>query len=339
MKKIRVGIVGATGYTGEELLRILSHHPDVEIIKATSQSLAGKKISAIFPDLKIDLAFEPLQDDPISRNGLFVFSCLPHKEAMSHIPLWIKNGLKVVDLSADFRFNDVSIYEKWYQKHSTPDLLKKSVYGLPEFHREEIRNASLVGNPGCYPTGALLGILPLLKEGIVSPDGIVIDSKSGMSGAGRKTVEEKLKFEANESVHAYNIGKHRHTPEIEQELSLAAKKPVSVVFTPHLIPMHRGILSTIYLKPTSKTDTQKILKAFQSYYQNEPFVKVLPEGYFPKTKEVTGTNACHIGALHHSPTGQIIVVTAIDNLIKGASGQAVQNMNLMCGLEETIGLT
>ena len=328
MSKIRVGVVGATGYTGEELLRILSRHPMVEVTLATSEKFAGKKGR---------LTLRPLSDDEVNSSCQLVFSCLPHKEAARHVAAWIQAGLKVVDLSADFRFRSREIYEKWYQPHPAPELLPKAVYGLPEFHREEIRKAQLVGNPGCYPTGALLGLIPLLREGLISAEGLVIDSKSGISGAGREEVEGHLRNDSRESVHAYKVGLHRHTPEIEQELSVAAGRSVIVAFTPHLIPMERGLLSTIYAQPSRPIKTAELLAAFRKSYLGEPFVQIL-EGEFPKTKEVTGTNLCRIGALSDPRTGGITVITAIDNLMKGASGQAVQNMNLIFGFGETIGL-
>ncbi len=329
MAKLNVGVVGATGYTGEELLKILSRHPKAEVTLATSETLSGKKGP---------LTLRPLSDAEVTRSCQLVFSCLPHKEAAKHVAAWVQAGIRVVDLSADFRFRSREIYEKWYQPHPAPELLKDAVYGLPEFHREEIRKARLVGNPGCYPTGALLGLIPLIREGLISTDGIIVDSKSGISGAGRAEVEGHLRNESRESVHAYKVGSHRHTPEIEQELSAAAGRPVTVTFTPHLIPMERGLLSTIYARAVRPVKTAELLAAFQKSYHAEPFVRLLPEGEFPRTKEVTGTNLCRIGTLADRRTGGVVIVTAIDNLMKGASGQAVQNMNLISGLDETTGL-
>lgn len=341
MPPIKVGIVGATGYTGIELLRILIRHPSAEIVLATSEKFAGKKIADLFPFFqgKIDLTLEPLNDEKVAKRCTTVFSCLPHKEAMAHVPLWVKKGTKVVDLSADFRLQSAKVYEGWYEKHKAADLLKETVYGLPELHREEIKKSFLIGNPGCYPTGAILGLAPLLKAKAIVAERIVIDAKSGITGAGRSVVLESLFSEVNESMHAYKVGgKHRHIPEIEQELSLLAGQKVVVTFTPHLVPMDRGILSTIYAPAVRKVDTKAILKILADFYQKEPFVQVLPEGVLPKTKEVRGTNNCLIGAVVDPRTETIIVVTAIDNLMKGASSQAVQNMNLMYGLDETTGL-
>jgi len=329
---IKVGIIGASGYTGLELLRILAKHSHIQIVLATSETYAGKKAE------HTSLTLKKLNDNEVGETCDLVFCCLPHKEAMAHVPAWLKKGVKVVDLSADFRFDSASLYEEWYQKHEAPDLLKQAVYGLPEFYREKIKKATLVGNPGCYPTGALLGILPLLKAKVILPDGIIIDSKSGMSGAGRKAVEEDLKESAKESVSAYQVGHHRHTPEIDQEISKMAGKEVCVNFTPHLMPMHRGILSTIYAQPTQKTDLPSIYKLFKEAYKDEPFIQVLKPGNWPRTKEVTGTNNALISAHVDHRIGNIVIMTAIDNLMKGASGQAVQNMNLMCGFEETAGL-
>ncbi len=337
---IKVGIIGATGYTGVELLKILLRHPQVKITLVTSEKYAGKKISDVFPSFygETDLVLEELNSDSIQKKCELVFSCLPHKSAMTHVPKWIKAELKVVDLSADFRFESPATYEKWYEKHTAPDLLKKSVYGLSELYRDKIKKSQLVGNPGCYPTGAILSLVPFIKTKVIDPDSIIIDSKSGVSGAGRSAVVESLYTEVNESVHAYKVGHHRHMPEIEKELSLAAGREIVISFTPHLIPMDRGILSTIYAKVTKKMTTGSALKILSDFYKNEPFVKILPEGTLPRTKDVYGTNNCQIGSVYDPRTNRIILVAAIDNLMKGASSQAVQNMNLMCGFEETLGL-
>jgi len=337
---IKVSVVGATGYTGIELLRILFGHPEVEVVLATSEKSAGKRLDQVFPFLKgkTDLILEELSDDKVAKKCLCAFSCLPHKSAMAHVPNWLKKGTKVIDLSADFRFRSSLTYEEWYEKHTAPELLKETVYGLPELHRGEIKKAFLVGNPGCYPTGAILGLAPLVKEKVIGFDRIVVDSKSGVTGAGRNVVLESLFSEVNESVHAYKVGRHRHTPEIEQEISDLAGEKITVTFAPHLVPMDRGILSTIYAHSLRKTDTKTVLKVLSDFYKKEPFVKVLPEGVLPKTKEVRGTNNCAIGAVFDPRTDQIIVVAAIDNLMKGAASQAVQNMNIMYGFDETTGL-
>jgi N-acetyl-gamma-glutamyl-phosphate reductase len=252
--------------------------------------------------------------------------------------LFYRQGKRVVDLSADFRFKDAGIYERWYQKHTAADLLSESVYGLPELHREEIRNAKIVGNPGCYPTGALIGLIPLVKKGLISLESIVIDSKSGVSGAGRDVVLESLFCEINEGVKAYKIFEHRHLPEIEQELSEMVRKKVSVTFVPHLVPMDRGILTTLYLVLTKKSKTEEVLKVFQEYYQKEPFIRIYPQGKLPNTKDVRSSNYCDIGVKVNESDNRAVVVTAIDNLAKGASGEAIQNMNIMMGFPETTGL-
>ena len=338
--KTRVGIIGATGYTGVELLRLLLLHPEVEVTALTSQKYAGVPIDQVFPSLMkhLPLKCEELAVDQISKKTDFIFTAVPHKTAMETVPLFYRQGKKVVDLSADFRFKDPGVYEKWYQKHTSADLLPESVYGLPELHREAIRKAKIVGNPGCYPTGALIGLIPLVKMGMVSLENVVIDSKSGVSGAGRDVVLESLFCEVNEGVKAYKIFEHRHLPEIEQELSEVAQKKVSVTFVPHLIPMDRGILTTLYLVLTKKWKTEEVLNIFQEHYQKEPFIRIYPKGKLPNTKDVRGSNFCNIGVKVNEGDGRAVIVTAIDNLVKGASGEAVQNMNIMLGYPETMGL-
>ncbi|MDI6764126.1 MAG: N-acetyl-gamma-glutamyl-phosphate reductase [Thermodesulfobacteriota bacterium] len=338
--KTKVAIIGATGYTGVELLRLLLHHPEVEVTALTSQKFAGVQIGQVFPSLMklLQLKCEELSVEEISKKTDFVFTAVPHKTAMETVPLFYRMGKRVVDLSADFRLKDPAIYEHWYQKHTAPDLLGDSVYGLPELHRDKIRSAKIVGNPGCYPTGALIGLIPLIKKGLISPEGIVVDSKSGVSGAGRDVVLESLFCEVNEGVKAYKIFAHRHTPEIEQELSLLAQKKIAVTFVPHLIPMDRGILTTLYVQLTKKMKTEELLSAFQESYEGEPFVRIYPKGKLPNTKDVRGSNFCDIGAVVSEADGRTVVVTAIDNLVKGASGEAIQNMNIMLGYPETMGL-
>jgi N-acetyl-gamma-glutamyl-phosphate reductase len=338
--KTRVGIIGATGYTGVELLRLLLHHPQVEVAALTSQKYAGMPIDQVFPSLMkhLPLKCEELSVDQISKKTDFVFTAVPHKTAMEVVPLFHRQGKRIVDLSADFRFRNAAVYEKWYQKHTSADLLPESVYGLPELHREEIRNARIVGNPGCYPTGALIGLIPLVKKGMISVEHIVVDSKSGVSGAGRDVVLESLFCEVNEGVKAYKIFAHRHTPEIDQELSRLAQKEMNVTFVPHLIPMDRGILSTLYVRLTKKMKTEELLHAIEDFYQGEPFIRTYPKGKLPSTKDVRGSNFCGIGVTVSESDDRAVVVTAIDNLVKGASGEAVQNMNIMLGFPETMGL-
>jgi N-acetyl-gamma-glutamyl-phosphate reductase len=338
--KTRVGIIGATGYTGVELLRLLLHHPEVEVTALTSQKYAGVPIDQVFPSLMkhLQLKCEELAVDQISKKTDFIFTAVPHKTAMEIVPLFCRQGKRVVDLSADFRFKDAGVYERWYQKHTSADLLPESVYGLPELHRDKIRNAKIVGNPGCYPTGALIGLIPLVEKGMVSLENIVIDSKSGVSGAGRDVVLESLFCEVNEGVKAYKIFEHRHLPEIEQELSEMTQKKVAVTFVPHLIPIDRGILTTIYLILTKKWKTEEVLNAFQEHYQKEPFIRIYSKGKLPNTKDVRGSNYCDIGVKVNEADGRTVIITAIDNLVKGASGEAVQNMNIMLGFPETMGL-
>jgi N-acetyl-gamma-glutamyl-phosphate reductase len=338
--KTRVGIIGATGYTGLELLRLLLHHPEVEVTALTSQKYAGVEISRVFPSLMnhLQLKCEELSVEPISKKVDFIFTAVPHKTAMETVPSFFQEGKRVVDLSADFRLQDPAVYERWYQKHTCADLLSESVYGLPELHREKIRNAKIVGNPGCYPTGALIGLIPLMKNRIISYENIVIDSKSGVSGAGRDVVLESLFCEVNEGVKAYKIFAHRHTPEIEQELSQLAQKEVTVTFVPHLIPMDRGILTTLYVNLTKKWKSEEVLNIFEECYRGEPFIRIYPKGKLPNTKDVRGSNYCDIGVIVNESDGRVVIVTAIDNLVKGASGEAIQNMNIMLGYPETMGL-
>ncbi len=338
---LKVAIIGGSGYTGGELLRLLLNHTEIEIAAITSEKSIGKPVSALFPNLKnmTDMVFEKNEPVIISKKADFIFLCLPHCAAMDSAKAYLKYGKKAVDLSADFRLRDYKIYEKWYkERHTAKALLKDAVYGLPEFYRDKIKKAVLVANPGCYPTSAILAIAPLLKskwaKGIDLP--IIIDSKSAVSGAGRGAEIAYLFTEANESVRAYKIGSHRHTPEIEQELSIASKKKINVSFTPHLIPMNRGILSTIYIK--KPINAEQLLEHYKSFYENEPFVRILNSGSLPDTKNVRGSNICEIGIVEDKRTGMTVIVSAIDNLIKGASGQAIQNMNIMQGFDEGCGL-
>jgi N-acetyl-gamma-glutamyl-phosphate reductase len=338
--KTRVGIIGATGYTGMELLRLLLHHPQVEVTALTSQKYAGLPIDEVFPSVTkyLPLNCEELNLDQVSKKTDFIFTAVPHKTAMETVPSFVQRGKRVVDLSADFRFKDPMVYEKWYQKHSCPELLGESVYGLPELHREKIRKARIVGNPGCYPTGALIGLIPLVARGMISYETVVVDSKSGVSGAGRDLVLGSLFCEVSEGVKAYNIFKHRHLPEIEGELSQLAKKKIAVNFVPHLIPMVRGILTTLYVNFNQKVKADDVVNVFEEHYREEPFVRLHPKGKVPATKDVRGSNYCDIGIAVDELGGRGVIVTAIDNLVKGASGEAVQNMNIMLRYPETMGL-
>ncbi|MHB8156082.1 MAG: N-acetyl-gamma-glutamyl-phosphate reductase [Desulfocucumaceae bacterium] len=340
-KEIKAGVIGATGYAGAELVRLLSDHPMVRLAGLTTRSYAGKPFWEVYPHLYKHTAMicEDLDLAGLVGRCDVVFTALPHGNSMPVAAEVSRQGKKLVDLGADFRFNDHSIYEKWYKvSHTEPGLNSSIVYGLPEIHRGIIKGASLVANPGCYPTSAILGLAPLLDKRLADTGSIVIDSKSGVSGAGRSPSLGTLYCEVNENIRAYNVGVHRHTPEIEQELSLLAGEAVVVSFTPHLTPMNRGILSTIYASLKEKKDLGEVLGLYQDYYSGSPFVRVLPPGMLPGTKAVSGSNHCDIGLAVDSRTGRVVVVSVIDNLIKGASGQAVQNMNIMFGLPEETGL-
>lgn len=338
---LNVAIVGASGYTGLELIRILHCHPEVAVTCLTSEQSAGKRISEVFPTLRgrCDLVLENLEPVRVSEKADIIFTALPHKAAMEVVPTFLKLGRKVIDLSADYRLSDPEVYGRWYEPHLNPANLKKAVYGLPEIRRARIKGAKLVANPGCYPTSIILGLAPLLKQGLINPHSIISDSASGVSGAGRSAKVDSLYCEVNEGYKAYGVGGvHRHTPEIEQELSLLAGEPLKVTFTPHLVPMDRGILSTIYSAPVREMTSADLVRLYAEFYAGEPFVRVLPQGSLPSTAFVRGSNFCDIAPLVDERTGRIIVVSAIDNLVKGASGQAVQNMNLVCGFPETTGL-
>lgn len=341
MKKIRVAIAGASGYVGGELLRLLITHPRVKIVAVTSERSTEKPVSTSFPNLSglIDIVYETLDPKRLSKRADIIFLALPHKRSAPVAAMIYENGKRLIDLSSDLRLKDTGVYRKWYgEEHSHPELLKKAVFGLPELNRDRIKGTDIVSNPGCYPTGAILGLAPLIEEEIISLKGIVIDSKSGISGAGRGLDIGYLFSEVNEGVKAYKVGVHRHTPEMEQELSLLAGKKINVSFTPHLIPMDRGILSTMYTYIKKDMSEQALLSLYKRYFSGNAFIRILDEGKFPYTKNVRGTNFCDIGLKVDQRVGRIIVITAIDNLGKGAAGQAVQNMNIMMGLDEREGL-
>ena len=340
-EKLNVAIVGSSGYTGGELMRILLGHPNVTVSAITSERSAGQPITALFPHLAslTRLVCEPLDPAVIAKKADFVFLALPHVTAQDAANKFHGLGLKVVDLSADYRIADQAVYERWYEHaHQYPELLKQAVYGLPELRRAQIKKASLVANPGCYPTSAILGLAPLITMGLADLTSIIIDSKSGVTGAGRSPSLAHHYPEVNEGLMAYKIGTHRHTPEIEQELSALAGHRVTISFTPHLIPMNRGILTTIYADLKADADTTLLQGRYQEFFKNEPFVRVLPAGQSPNVRNVRGSNFCDIGVVADPRTGRAVIVSAIDNLVKGASGQAVQNMNLMMGFDETAGL-
>jgi N-acetyl-gamma-glutamyl-phosphate reductase len=343
MTKVKIGILGATSYTGAELVRMLAFHPNVSIVYVSSQSYDGKRLSDIFPALagiNDDVLISP-QEAQKRTDADCVFSCLPHAASADLLVPVIDKGIKVVDLSADFRIKDINVYKKWYcddkhPDHPAPHLIEKAVFGLSEHYREQIAAGSIIANPGCYVTSVLLPLLPLYKNG-VDIGMIIADSKSGVSGAGRGLKQSTHFPEAHENFSAYSIGhKHRHTPEMEQELSLAAKKPVLMTFSPHLLPINRGILSTIYI--TTKTSAAECADIVKKFYAGEPFVRVREPSDLPQVAGIAGTNYCDIAFTGGTDGLPVIAVSALDNLIKGASGQALQNMNIMFGLPETAGL-
>ncbi|GHT34668.1 N-acetyl-gamma-glutamyl-phosphate reductase [Planctomycetales bacterium] len=331
-----IAVLGATGYTAVELLKILLRHPGAKITALTSREdtrPAGQVHQCLSG--RLELSLENLSPKEIAGRAECVFSCLPHTATAKVAPEILENGAKVIDFGADYRLHSAAVFKEWYgEEHPDPPRLGKVPYGLPELFRDEIKKSNIIANPGCYPTTAILALTPLLKSGLIEPSGIIIDSKSGVSGAGRKPKLNTLYPECNESISAYGVGTHRHTPEIEQVLSGAAASPVNVIFTPHLTPMDRGILSTIYAVPKKKLTQEYVLNELRSFYRNEPFVKIVE--HLPASKDVSGTNFVHISA--RIVKDRIILVSTIDNLIKGASGAAVQNFNLLFGYEETTAL-
>lgn len=334
---IKVGIVGGTGYTGVELLRILSQHPEVQIQAITSRQEAGVAVADLFPSLRGRVSLKFCDPAEVAlEDCAVVFFATPNGIAMQQARSLLDAGVRVIDLAADFRIKDVAVWEKWYgMPHACPELVAEAVYGLPEIHRDRIRKARLVANPGCYPTAVQLGFLPLIEAGIVDVDHLVADVKSGVSGAGRKAEVHTLFAEASDNFKAYGVPGHRHLPEIRQGLSNMAAKPVGLTFVPHLTPMIRGIHATLYARLTTNADLQAL---FEQRYANEPFVDVLPAGSHPETRSVRGSNLCRI-AVHRPQGGDTVVVLSVtDNLVKGAAGQAVQNMNLMFGLPETLAI-
>jgi len=337
---LKIAVIGASGYTGVELLRILVGHPEIEICAVTSRQHEGLPINQLFPSLSgfCELLCEPLDVAAIAQRADLVFTALPHKTAMEVVPGFLDAGCKVIDLSADYRLKDQDVYEQWYQQHSSPELFSEAVYGLPELYAEELRSARLVANPGCYPTSVILALAPLLKKKLIDPKSLIVDSKSGASGAGRGVKLGSLFCEVNEGFKAYGIASHRHTPEIEQELCGLAGCDIRLNFTPHLLPVNRGILSTCYADLLEGKTTEELIELYQQRYSDADFIRVMPGGQLPNIAYVRGTNFCDIGLVSDQHTGRVIVVSAIDNLVKGAAGQAVQNMNIMYNFPETLGL-
>lgn len=333
-------VLGATGYAGYELVRLLSSHPEIEIKMLVSHSFAGKKYSEVYQNFKgiLDMECEELDEDKAAKCDI-VFTALPHGASKAVIPSLYKKGVKIIDLSGDFRYNDPKVYAEWYkEEHSSPELLSKSVYGLCELHRDEIKKTRLVGNPGCYTTCSILGLAPLLAGGYVKSDNIIIDAKSGVTGAGRSTSLDYSFCECTENAKAYKIATHRHTSEIEQELSLLAGENIMVSFTPHLIPQKRGILSTMYANLKADYTTEQIVDIYKKYYEGEYFVRIYDAGSLPETNHVAGSNFADIGMVVDKRLKRVVVSAAIDNIGKGAAGQAVQNMNIMLGLDEKTGI-
>ncbi|MDY0190468.1 MAG: N-acetyl-gamma-glutamyl-phosphate reductase [Desulfuromonas sp.] len=337
---VKVAVVGASGYAGLELLRLLVRHPRVEITSITSRQYVDEEIATVFPSLSniIDLQCTEVDVDKVAAVADMVFTALPHKAAMDVIPGLLQRGCKVIDLSADYRLHDVAVYQQWYQPHSSPELLTEAVYGLPELFHDKIAGSRLIANPGCYPTSVALALAPLLKHQVVDHRTLIIDSKSGASGAGRSAKTASLFCEVNEGFKAYGVASHRHTPEIEQTLSELVGEPVVVNFTPHLLPVNRGILSTCYANLTNAIDFASVKALFDSFYADQPFIRIMPGGQLPNVAYIRGSNYADIGFVVDDRTQRIIVVSAIDNLVKGAAGQAVQNMNIVLGYPETMGL-
>ena len=336
----RVAVVGATGYAGAELVRILTGHPQVKLTVLTSRQYAGSRFEHVYPAMagRVELVCREYSSDQICDNADLVFMALPHKLPMAFVPDILKRGKKVVDLSADFRFNDGDLYEAVYQPHTATDLLDSTVYGLCEIYADQIKTADLIGNPGCYPTSVLLPLVPLLKQGLLDSATLIADSKSGVSGAGRSLTLAAHYCEVNESFKAYKVAVHRHSPEMNAILSRETGQAVSITFVPHLVPMSRGMLTTIYATPAAGLTIPDITDCYRKAYRHRPFIRICAEDRLPDTLHVRGTNFCDIGFKFDENNRRLILISAIDNLVKGAAGQAVQNMNLMLGFDETDGL-
>lgn len=336
----RVAVVGATGYAGAELVRILAGHPAVELTMLVSRQYAGRRFDSVYPSMAgvVELVCEPLIVTGIAETADFVLTALPHKVPMTIVPDLLDLGKRVVDLSADFRFKSASTYEEHYQPHTAADLLKETVYGLAEIYTGEIKAAALVGNPGCYPTNLLLPLIPLIRNGLIDADTIIADAKSGVSGAGRSLSLATHFCEVAESFKAYKVAEHRHNPEMEEILSREAGGPVRITFVPHLVPLSRGMLTTTYVNTIGDNPAETIRKCLTDFYAMHPFVRICPEDRLPDTRYVRGTNFCDIGFRVDRRKNRLILISAIDNLVKGAAGQAVQNMNIMLGLDPATGL-
>jgi N-acetyl-gamma-glutamyl-phosphate reductase len=344
MKTKKIAVVGASGYSGEVLVQLLLNHPHAELMAVTSRQNTGQTLAQVFPKfadhpISKSIRFTEPNADVVTKNADIAFLALPHGVAAGYVPPFLDAGCVVIDLSADFRLKSAQTYKEFYaHDHAAPELLKKSVYGLTEIYRDQIKKALLIASPGCYPTSILLPTIPLLKAGLINLAAIIADSYSGVTGAGRKAELDYLFCECNESVRPYGVPKHRHLSEIEEQLSLAANAPVIIQFTPHLVPVNRGILTTLYFEPAEKLSEETVSSCYKKYYGHEPFIRLLEGKNLPDTKNVAGTNAIEIAWRLDPRTGRLIVMSALDNLIKGASGQAVQSMNVVCGFPETAGL-
>ncbi|MBN2646433.1 MAG: N-acetyl-gamma-glutamyl-phosphate reductase [Thiotrichales bacterium] len=341
MQKIKIGIVGGTGYTGVELLRILAFHPYAEVAMITSRSEDGVAVADMYPNLRghYTLKFSVPQADQLKTCDL-VFFATPHGVAMSMAAELVAAGVKLIDLAADFRIEDLAVWSKWYgMEHTEGALFDRVAYGLPEYYRSQIKKAQIIANPGCYPTSTLLGLMPLLKAGVIDASKVIVDGKSGVSGAGRGAKVAMLGAEMSESFKAYGVEGHRHLPEMKEKLTQVSGQNVGLTFVPHLLPMIRGMENSIYATLTEDLSQAQLQNLFEEAYQDEPFVDVMPAGSLPETRMVKGSNMCRLAVYRPQGSSQVVVTSVIDNLVKGAAGQAVQNMNLLFGLEETCGLT
>jgi N-acetyl-gamma-glutamyl-phosphate reductase len=337
---IKIGIYGASGYTGQELLRLLLRHPEAGVVALTSRRYAGVPLADVYPVFLglTKLSFMDASPRDVASMSDVVFLALPHGVSMQVAGEFLKAGKKVIDLSADFRLRDAGTYDEWYTTHTARDFIREAVYGIPELYGDAVTRARLIANPGCYPTSVILGLAPLVREKWIEDTSIIVDSKSGVSGAGREPQIGTLFCEVDEGFKAYKIGRHRHTPEMEQELSVLAGHDIRISFTPHLLPVSRGILSTIYATLRKDVSEDELNNLYRSFYEGKPFVRICKVGILPNISAVRGSNYCDIGLTVDRRTKRVIIVSAIDNLIKGASGQAIQNMNLMCGFRENAGL-
>ncbi len=336
---MKVSVVGATAYTSRELLRLLARHPGADLVHLGGRREENPRISDVFTSLRgicdMQVLGMGLEDAPEKPD--VAFFALPHGVSQQHVPQYLASGVRCIDLSADYRFDDLGVYETWYQKHGDPENVGRAAYGIPELFRERIANADLVANPGCYPTGVVIALAPLIGADLIEPGDIIVDAKSGVSGRGNKPNEGSMFCECNEDVRAYGVAGHRHEPEMEHGLALLGAEGVDVMFTPHLVPLDRGILSTIFVRLKRTADDEQLTQVLAEFYAGEPFVRVLPVGEQPRTKDVAFTNYCDVAATVRKGD-RAVVTAAIDNLMKGAASQAVQNMNVMFGLEETMGL-